>query len=392
MDYTAPQNILVTCAKGIAPYLSKEILALGFPVRKVIQLGVFTHGSLNDSISLNLQLRTALRVLYFVAEFNARTPEDLYRAVKKVPWEEMIDSTSYLSVTSSVTNPNISDTRFANLKCKDAIVDRIKEKTGLRPNSGSDRSKSVVFLYWKNDDCAIYLDTSGEPLSRRGYRKIPLKAPMQETLAAALLLAAGWQGEGHFINPMCGSGTLAIEAALIALDKAPGLLRRNFGFMHIKGFDQDFYSNLRSQLRAKTRKKAEFRFILTDNDRDAIRAAQQNAKTAGVEHLMEFNHCDFQETNVPNGHGIVFVNPGYGIRLQDTKSLEPVYVGLGDFFKQKCQAYRGYIFTANLALAKKIGLKTSRRVIFYTADIEARLLEYELYSGSRSKGFEQNET
>lgn len=385
MDYTIPQNLLVTCAKGIAPFLEKEILALGFPVRQVMQLGVFTYASLNDAISLNLQLRTALRVLYLIKEFTAPTPDSLYHALKGLPWEEMIASTGYLSVTSSVTNVHIADSRFANLKCKDAIVDRIKEKTGHRPDSGPDRTKSVVFLYWRKNDCAIYLDTSGEPLSRRGYRKIPFKAPLQETLAAALLSAAGWQGQGHFIHPMCGSGTLAVEAALIAQAKAPGLLRHNFGFMHIRGYDKKFYMEIRNSLRSRIRKNLTFQFILTDNDAKAIEAARQNARTAGVEHLFTLRQCDFRDTDVPEGNGIVMVNPSYGIRLENAKTLAPIYRGLGDFFKQKCQGYRGYIFTGNLPLAKEVGLKPSRRFLFYNGSLETRLLEYEIYAGSRSK-------
>lgn len=385
MDFTQKNKILITCANGVTPYLEKEVKALGFPVEKTVRLGLFTRGSLNDTIPLNMQLRTGIRVHYLVQEFKARTPDDLYFNLKKIAWETIIDANGYVSVTSSVTNTNISDTRFANLKCKDAIVDRIKEKKGRRPNSGPDRSKSVVFLYWKNEDCAIYIDTSGEPLAKRGYRKIPFKAPMQETLAAAVLKAAEWDGTGHFINPMCGSGTLGIEAALIALNKAPGLLRNNFSFMHVLGYDAEKYRQVRHELRARTKKNTDFRFILTDYDPEAISSARQNARTAGVDHLFEFNKCDFRETEVPEGPGVVFVNPGYGVRLEDTSTLEPVYAGLGDFFKQKCQGYRGYIFTGNLALAKKVGLKTSRRLVFFNGSIEARLLEYELYQGSRPK-------
>lgn len=383
MNFAAESNIFVTCSRGIAPYLENELKALNFPIQNVTELGIFTKGTLYDTISLNLQLCTANRVRFLFKKFAANTPKELYAQLVKIPWEDIFPNRGYVSVTSSVVNDNITDTRFANLKCKDAIVDRIKQKTGARPDSGPDASKGVVFLYWKNSEAAIYLDTSGESLSRRGYRKIPLKAPMQETLAAAVLLAAKWQGEGHFVNPMCGSGTLGIEAALIALNKAPGLLRHNFAFMHIKDFPRDAYEDIRAELRAKTRKKLDFRIILSDRDTNAIKAAKQNAKTAGLEQLIEFQRCDFQDTEIPDGTGIVFVNPGYGVRLQDTKSLAPVYAELGDFFKQKCQGYRCYIFTGNLALAKKVGLKTLRRLIFYNASIEARLLEYEIYSGSR---------
>src|SRR5208283_2330441 len=185
----------------------------------------------------NLLLRTAHRVLFLIREFAAPDADALYLAVSEIAWEEYIAPDGYVCVTSSVDNPTIRDSRFANVKCKDAIVDRIKEKCGQRPDSGPDQDRAVVNLYWKGDRCSLYIDTSGEPLSRRGYRKIPLTAPMQETLAAAVIQATGWtpvpvpgkNSSGHFINPMCGSGTIAIEAALIGLNRAAGLLRDNFG-------------------------------------------------------------------------------------------------------------------------------------------------------------------
>ena len=194
-------------------------------------------GRFEDCMKLNLWLRTGHRVLRLVKTFQARHADELYAQVSQIPWEQHIREDGYLSVMSSVENPTIRDTRFASLRCKDAIVDRIKKERDRRPDSGPLCEGVVVFLYWRQNECAIYFDTSGEPLSKRGYRKIPLQAPMQETLAAAVVLAAGWRGDRNFVNPMCGSGTLAIEAALIGLGRAPGLTRGNFAFMHLKEFN-----------------------------------------------------------------------------------------------------------------------------------------------------------
>ena len=177
-------------------------------------------------------------MLWLVKAFPACHADELYAQVSRIPWEQHIREDGYLSVMSSVENPTIRDTRFASLRCKDAIVDRIKKERNQRPDSGPLCEGVVVFLYWRQNECAIYFDTSGEPLSKRGYRKIPLQAPMQETLAAAVVLASGWRGDRNFVNPMCGSGTLAIEAALIGLGRAPGLTRRNFAFMHLKEFNR----------------------------------------------------------------------------------------------------------------------------------------------------------
>ncbi|MBI5096806.1 MAG: class I SAM-dependent RNA methyltransferase, partial [Nitrospirae bacterium] len=274
---------------------------------------------------------------------------------------------------------------FANVKCKDAIVDRIKEKCGQRPDSGPEKDRVVVNLYWKNEDCSLYLDTSGEPLSRRNYRKIPMHAPMQETLAAAVIRATGWNGSGHFINPMCGSGTLAIEAALAGLNRASGILRDNFGFMHLKGFNEALWKELRTQAIRAAKKTLDCRIIATDIRRDAVDAARKNAALAGVEQLIEFTVCDYSKTSIPDGSGIVILNPAYGERMGEVQELESAYKGIGDFFKQKCRGYTGYIFTGNPDLAKKVRLTAKRRVPFFNGPIECRLLEYALYEGSRKK-------
>jgi len=184
---------------------------------------------------------------------------------------------------------------------------------------------------------------------------------------------------------MCGSGTLAIEAALKGLESAPGLLRNNFGFMHLKGFDKSRWDDLRAQAKKGAKKTMRYRIIASDINRESVNAARKNAATAGVDHLIEFAVCDFSETSVPDGGGIVMLNPEYGERMGQMRELESVYGGIGDFFKQKCRGYTGYIFTGNLDLAKRVGLKAKRRIPFYNGSIECRLLEFELYEGSRKK-------
>jgi putative N6-adenine-specific DNA methylase len=376
-------KILITCAKGISPFLKQELQALNFPVYSEMIAGVETEGVFDDTLLLNLSLRTGHRVLFPVKEFRAKNSDELYHALSGMSWEDHIPEDGYLCVTSSVDNPTIKDSRYASLRCKDAIVDRITEKRGRRPDSGPERDRSVVHLYWKNEHGVMYLDTSGEPLSRRGYRKIPLSAPMQETLAAAVVLATGWNGSGNFINPMCGSGTLAIEAALIGLNRAPGLLRSNFGFIHIKGFSESLWNDLREQAKKKAKKSLAGRIIATDIKPGAVEAAKKNATTAGVEHLIEFGVCDYADTPLPDGCGVIVMNPEYGERMGEVAKLEETYKGIGDFFKQKCKGYRGYVFTGNPSLAKKVSLKPSRAIPFFNSGIECRLLEYELYEGTR---------
>ena len=378
-------RIMITCAKGVSPFLKREVLSLGFPILSEGISEIGTEGTLEDTMRLNLLIRTGQRVLFLIQAFNAKNPNELYKKMAQISWEDYIAEDGYFSVTSSVNNPTIKDSRFANLKSKDAIVDRINETRGRRPDTGSERDKIVVHLYWRKDECQVFFDTSGEPLSKRGYRKIPLKAPMQETLAAAVILATGWSGNGSFINPMCGSGTLAIEAALIALERAPGLLRSNFGFMHLKGFNNSSWDTLRRKIRAVSRDKFNGRVIATDISQQAVETAKKNATTAGVDHLIEFGVCDYSATPVPSSGGVVILNPEYGERMGEEEELKETYKGIGDFFKKKCQEYTGYLFTGNLDLAKKVGLKTKRRLSFFNGPIECRLLEYDFYEGSRKR-------
>jgi 23S rRNA G2445 N2-methylase RlmL len=376
-------KILITCPKGIPPFLKQELYALNFPVLSENIAGVETEGSLDDTMRLNLLLRTGHRVLFVLKEFTAMNADELYRAIRGIDWERHIPEDGYLCITSSVDNPTIKDSRFASLKCKDAIVDRIHEQCGRRPNSGPERDRTVVHLYWKDAHCSVYLDTTGEPLSRRGYRKIPLGAPMQETLAGAIVLATGWNGTTNFINPMCGSGTLAIEAALIGLDRAPGLFRGNFGFMHLKEFHEIRWNELREKARKESKRSLSGKIIATDISAHAVEAAKKNATTAGVEHFIEFSVCNFTDTPLPENGGVIVLNPEYGERMGEVQRLESTYKDIGDYFKQKCREFTGYVFTGNPGLAKKVSLKPKRTIPFFNSGIECRLLEYELYEGTR---------
>jgi len=382
MDLDKQNTILVTCAPGLAEYLETELAELGFKIDASHSGGITIKGTGADAMMLNLRLRTAYNVLYLLKEFRCSDADQLYKIINAMPWEGMISPDEYLTVVSRVKTPAIDNSMFASMKVKDAIVDRISSKLGERPDSGPERDCLVYNLYWRGDRCWLYLNTSGRKLSDRGYRKMPFMAPMRECLAAGVVMATGYDGSVPFVNPMCGSGTLAIEAALIGAQRACGLLRRNFGFMHELGFDKDRWQQIRHAA-GKLGGKDIAPIIATDISEQAVECARKNAMTAGVEHLIDFKVCDYSETAVPEGPGIVVFNPEYGFRLGDTEQLEPLYKGMGDFMKQNCQGYMGYIFTGNMALAKKVGLRAKRRLIFWNGDIECRLLKYELYAGSR---------
>jgi 23S rRNA G2445 N2-methylase RlmL len=382
--FTTASRIIITCSNRLSPYLQKEVLALGFTPERIFKTGVELQGTLQDCIQLNLNLRCASQVLFSVKEFNAVNADALYKTLLDFEWENIIAAEGYFSITSNVDNDTITNNLFANVKVKDAIVDRFRNKTGQRPNSGPELNKTVIHLYWKESIAEIFIDTSGETLSKHGYRKIPGKAPMLESLAAATLLATNWDRKSAFINPMCGSGTVAIEAALLATNRKPGLLRHNYAFMHLVGYDEIFYLNEFKKLEAQVTDVPGLKIIATDISEDAINIATINAGIAGVEEMIAFAVCDFEDTPlVEKENGVVYFNPEYGDRLGVEAELELTYKRIGDFLKKKCKGYTGYIFTGNLELAKKIGLKPKRRIEFYTSKIDCRLLEYELYDGSR---------
>ncbi len=383
--FTTSAPITITCNNRLAPYLVAEVEALGYNPDEKFVTGLRLNGTLNDCIPLNLSLRCASQILYSLSTFEAVNADALYDRLKNYPWETVLPEEGYFSVTSNVVNDTINNNLFANLRVKDAIVDRLRARRGVRPSTGAELTGAVIHLHWKDNTAEVFIDTSGSSLARHGYRKLPGRAPMLEALAAATILATRWDRASPFINPMCGSGTLAIEAALIATDTRPGLFRDNFSFMHIIGYDEDVYLKERARLEGLIKDEVPgLRIIATDYSKVAIEAARKNARAAGVEDLIEFNVCDFAETEVPEGgRGVMMVNPEYGDRLGDPTELEATYGRIGDFMKKRCGGYWGYVFTGNMELAKHVGLKAKRRIEFYTSKIDSRLLEYELYEGSR---------
>lgn len=383
--YTTPGAVTITCHKRTKAYLEQEVKELGFDLTESFVTGVKLKASVNDCIRLNLNLRCASQVLYSLQSFEANNADDVYNNLVRYPWEDILPDGGYFSITSNVSNYSINNSMFANLRVKDAIIDRLRDKRGTRPSTGAALTGAVIHLFWKEESAEVFVDTSGDSLARHGYRKIPGQAPMLESLAAATIFATRWDRVSPFVNPMCGSGTLAIEAAMIATNRKPGLFRTNYAFMHLKGYDEKVYLHEDAQLEKQIKEVPELRIIATDYSPKAIENARKNAVAAGVAHLITFGVCDFAATEVPpNVPGIFYVNPEYGERLGEIAELEQTYSRIGDFMKQKCGGYFGYVFTGNLDLAKKIGLKATRRIEFYNSTIDCRLLEYELYSGTRT--------
>lgn len=376
-------KIIITHALFTGNQVAWELTELGYPVINENKLHTEIKGSLRDTVRLNLYMRTAHRILFYLNHFHARNLDDLYREVKKYPWEEIIPLKGYFTIHSFVKQGYIKDFRIVNLKMKDAIADRFQERYRKRPDSGNRHDQLVLFIRWVEDQCEIYLDTSGETLSRHGYRKHSWKAPLSESLAASIIYAMNWDQISTFINPMCGSGTLAIEAAMMASNRFPGIYRENYSFLHLREPLTDAYQEEKAILLKAVIPECSCRILGSDIHPEAIHQSQLNAREAGVQRLIQFESKDFEGIEIPAPPGVLVLNPGYGRRVGEEEKLGPLYEKIGNFFKKKCQGYTGYVFTGNLDLGKKVGLRTNRRIPFLNGNIECRLLEYELYAGSK---------
>jgi len=397
--------IIISCAKELSHWTDLEVQELGYKPIEVTENTVVIRGNMRDVMMLNLRLRTAHRVLVPLLRTRCRNIRDLYEAAKSIDWENLLEADGYFSVSSVVHNMTIRDTRLPSLYTKDAIADRMREKCQRRPDSGGENQGAAVFVYWEKDVLLIYLDTSGEPLSKRGYRKIPGSAPMQETLAAACIMAMNWNRRTPFLFPMCGSGTPAIEAVMMAMNKAPGSLKGHFAFQSIKGYTriipgekapnvaprqhigatpEQIWKEIVLAEKQKERTDCIPEIWATDISPDAIENAHTNAIAAGVAPYINFKACDFAETPVPqNSKGMVFFNPEYGIRLGDPIELAPLYERIGTFLHEQCAGWLGALITGNPDLAKLVNLYYRNRIPFFNGPIDCRLF---LYEGCKLKG------
>ena len=396
--------IIISCAKELSRWTEVEVIELGYHPIEVTENTVVVRGSMRDVMNLNLRLRTAHRVLVPLLRTQCRNIRELYESAHSIDWENLLEADGYFSVSSIVHNYTIRDTRLPSLYTKDAIADRMREKCQRRPDSGGENLGSAVFVYWEKDEVIIYLDTSGEPLSKRGYRKIPGSAPMQETLAAACLMAMHWNPTKPFLSPMCGSGTPAIEAVMMAMNRAPGMLKGHFAFQSLKGYDQiipgekapriaprqhfgaspaQIWKEIVLNARDEEKKTGLPKVYATDISPEAVENAHSNAIAAGVAEYVEFKACDFADTPVPEEKGCVFFNPEYGIRLGDPKELAPVYERIGEFMHEKCAGWTGALITGNPDLARLVNLYYRTRVPFFNGPIDCRLF---IYEGCELKG------
>lgn len=372
-------EFFATAAKGVEDILADEIRGLGVSGVSVEKGGVRFSGEMADCYRANLWTRTAHRILMPVAGFACESPENLYDGVRSVPWQQYLDPDRTLAVSCNLRDSKISHSGFAALKTKDAIVDVLRDTFGRRPNIDTRTPDVQVNVHLVRNHCTVSLDTSGASLDKRGYRLDRNEAPLRETLAAAIIALSGWDGQVPLVDPMCGSGTLPIEAALKASRRAPGLTRPWFGFQRWLSFDSGAWQTVLGEARQQVRESLPAAILGSDVSGNALAVARKNADRAGVDGLVSFSRASFGEFVPPASPGILLCNPPYGVRLGDEEQLRVLYKKLGDTLKRFYAGYTAYIMCGNLGLISSIGLKPSRRTVLFNGSIECRLLKYEVY-------------
>jgi 23S rRNA (guanine2445-N2)-methyltransferase len=381
------ETFFATCPRGLEDVLSGELASLGVGGIAGTPGGVEFTGDLEACYRANLESRVASRVLWRVAGARYASEDDVYRAAHAVSWRDWFGPDQTLRVDVSAIRSPLKSLDFATLRIKDAVCDRLRADTGRRPSVDTRSPDVRVHAFLTADRITLYLDTSGEALFKRGWRRQVTDAPLRENLAAGILRLAGWDPGQPLLDPMCGSGTFLVEAATIALDIAPGLGRR-FGFEKLKGFDAATWARLRDAAERRRRRPEPLAIHGSDSDGRAVDASRANVASAGVAAAVTLRRADVLELSAPAPAGVLVANPPYGVRTGAEQVLAEFYPRLGNTLKQRFAGWRAYLFTSDLRLPSLIRLKPTRRTPLYNGAIECRLFEFRMVEGSMKKGRE----
>ncbi len=382
-NLTPPQKFVATTLFGLENILAEELKELGAQKIQVEKKTVSFFGDQHLLYKANLHCRTAIRILQPLAKFTIRQESDLYKQVQKIDWEKYLDSEGSLAIDSVIRSSIFTHSLYVAQKVKDAIVDQFRERFGQRPSVDLAKPDLKIHLYMNQNETTLSLDSSGDSLHKRGYRIITTTVPLNEVLAAGIIQLANWKGETNFIDPMCGSGTFLIEAALIAINRIPGYYRKHYGFMTWKDFSPELYEKIKKEASAQEKKELEIEITGSDTNKKASQIARQNIQNAQLDKMITVEHVPFEERTPPPAPGTLIMNPPYGERQVVEQDLEEKYKRIGDTMKQKYAGYTAYIFTGNRQAAKRVGLKPSRKIELFNGPIDCRLLKYEMYKGKR---------
>lgn len=373
--------LFITCGQGIEPLLTHELAELGFTDVRESYCGVYLYDpSFHAIFRINYCSRLAGRVLLPIAKFRCFDQKALYRGGRNIDWSIYIPSGKTFAIDANVKHRQLRNSLYAIQVLKDAICDQLKEDTGRRPNVDIKNPDVQLNLFIQNDQAFISVDTSGIPLSKRGYRQEAGEAPLQESLAAALLRLAKYQSSDILLDPCCGSGTLLIEAALMASHTAPGYLRQKWGFMLLPQFKAQDWLKVKTEVDSLRQPIPKNHLFGIDINKNVVRICQGNLRASGFLKDVLVKAEDFREYKPEILPNVILTNPPHGKRLENLESLIPLYRSLGDFMKHTVsKPGRGFVFTANTPLVKEIGLSANRRHVLSNSGVDSRLLEFDLY-------------
>lgn len=369
---------------GFEDLLIRELTNLGaLDIKKGIRVVSFS-GDIGFMYKANLALRTAIKILKPIKTFTIISEQDLYNRIYKMPWENYLSENGSLAINATVHSTRFKHSQYIALKAKDAIVDRFRNQTGTRPNIDLRFPDLKINIHIDKQLCTVSLDSSGESLHRRGYKTETNIAPINEVLAAGLVMLSDWDGQSDFMDPMCGSGTILIEAAMIACNIPPNLMRKEFAFERWRDWDVELFEKIETSLLSKTR-DFHYKIIGYDKSPSAIRKAKDNIKNAHLDEFISVKHEDFFKTHKKGQEQLHAVfNPPYGERLEQL-DIETFYANIGNTLKHSYPGTNAWLITSNLNGLKHVGLRPSRKVKLFNAKLEARLVKYDIYQGSKKQ-------
>jgi putative N6-adenine-specific DNA methylase len=385
-------DLVATTLHGLEDVLVKELKGIGAKNIQKQTRAVTFQGDLYILYKANIQLRTAIKVLKYIKTFRARDEDELYRNVQKIDWSEYFSLEETFAIDSTVYSSYFNHSQYVALKTKDAIVDQFRTKFRKRPNVKLSQPNLRILIRISEDECQLYFDSSCDPLFKRGYKQEICNAPINEVLAAGMIMLSGWKADCNFIDPMCGSGTIAAEAGLIALNIAPNLNRDYFGFKNWKDFDETTFMDVRQEAISDER-EFNHKILASDVAFQAIRIAQRNIDRAGLENVVSIQRKDFERLTPPAERGIVIMNPPYGERLEsEDYEMNAFYAMIGDHMKDAFTGYDVWMISSNLKALKCVGLRPSSKQTLYNGQLECKFQCYKMYKGSLKAKYREENT
>jgi putative N6-adenine-specific DNA methylase len=375
------ESFFAPCPRGLEALLADELRGLGAASTRAAAGGVGFSGDWAVCYRANLWSRLASRVLWRVAEFRYASENDVYDAARAVHWFDLFDVNRTLRVNVTAQKSPLKSLEFATLRVKDAICDRFRDDVGRRPDVDRSAPDVRVHAFLEEANGALYLDTSGEPLFKRGWRSAAVEAPLRENLAAGLVLLSGWTFDQPLLDPMCGGATLLVEAAAMARGRAPGM-KRTFGFEKLDVFDGLLWKALREEAAQPLKQAPAPALFGSDADATALSVARRNLAAAGVERWVTLEAVDLLERKAPGPAGVMIANPPYGERIGEAEALARFYPKLGNALKRNFAGWNCFFFTADRRMEKLVRLQTSRRTVLYNGPIECRLYEFRMVAGA----------